>query len=399
VIVNKTYLVTRNARDKVQVVITELEQLGNDFVIRRTTGQYQGVLTSQPELKISVGKAKRSVLQQAELEYNSILNKYQDKGYKKLDSLTNKKFDELTPSEIDALVPTLKMDANGNLKPMLAKSSTQCQNSVLDKVMYCSKKLNGVRCMMKWSPELNKVITISRGGKDYNASTTHLTAEVSDFLKKNPTYILDGELYHFGHYLQELSGIARLDHWEDRCNILQYWIYDIADGEKIFKNESKKKIEDRLTILEEMQVLFANNPKIHILEHIRTESWDAIQKLHDRWVKEGFEGLVARKPDKVYEFGKRSSTMIKVKQYQEEEFEIIDYSEKLREEDFCFIMQTKDGKVFEAKPIGDRQIKADYINNIDNIIGRMGTVKFFELSKDGIPQQPIFQAVRMPEDM
>jgi hypothetical protein len=399
VIVNKTYLVTRNARDKVQVVITELEQLGNDFVIRRITGQYQGVLTSQPELKISIGKAKRSVLQQAELEYNSILNKYQDKGYKKLDSLTNKKFEELTPSEIDTLVPTLKMDANGNLKPMLAKSSTQCQNSVLDKVMYCSKKLNGVRCMMKWSPELNKVITISRGGKDYNASTTHLTAEVSDFLKKNPTYILDGELYHFGHYLQELSGIARLDHWEDRCNILQYWIYDIADGEKIFKNESKKKIEDRLTILEEMQVLFANNPKIHILEHIRTESWDAIQKLHDRWVKEGFEGLVARKPDKVYEFGKRSSTMIKVKQYQEEEFEIIDYSEKLREEDFCFIMQTKDGKVFEAKPIGDRQIKADYINNIDNIIGRMGTVKFFELSKDGIPQQPIFQAVRMPEDM
>jgi ATP-dependent DNA ligase len=286
-----------------------------------------------------------------------------------------------------------------NLKPMLAKSSTQCQNSVLDKVMYCSKKLNGVRCMMKWSPELNKVITISRGGKDYNASTTHLTAEVSDFLKKNPTYILDGELYHFGHYLQELSGIARLDHWEDRCNILQYWIYDIADGEKIFKNESKKKIEDRLTILEEMQILFANNPKIHILEHVRTEGWDTVQKLHDRWVKEGFEGLVARKPDKVYEFGKRSSTMIKVKQYQEEEFEIIDYSEKLREEDFCFIMQTKDGKVFEAKPIGDRQIKADYINNIDNIIGRMGTVKFFELSKDGIPQQPIFQAIRMPEDM
>jgi hypothetical protein len=113
VIVNKTYLVTRNARDKVQVVITELEQLGNDFVIRRTTGQYQGILTSQPELKISIGKAKRSVLQQAELEYNSILNKYQDKGYKKLDSLTNKKFEELTPSEIDALVPTLKMDANG----------------------------------------------------------------------------------------------------------------------------------------------------------------------------------------------------------------------------------------------------------------------------------------------
>jgi hypothetical protein len=30
-----------------------------------------------------------------------------------------------------------------NLKPMLAKSSDKCQNSVLDKPMWCSRKLNG----------------------------------------------------------------------------------------------------------------------------------------------------------------------------------------------------------------------------------------------------------------
>lgn len=398
--INKTYLVTRNARDKIQVVITELEQSGNTFIINRITGQYQGALTEQPKVTITSGKAKRSVLQQAELEYNSILSKYQDKGYKKLDSLTHKKFNELTLEEINLIVPTLKEDANGNLKPMLAKSSTQCQNSVLDKVLYCSRKLNGVRCMMKWDPNLNKVVTVSRGGKNYNASTIHLTKEVTKFLSEHPAYILDGELYHFGHFLQELSGIARLDHWEERCNILEYWIYDIADGTKIFKSESTKMVDDRFTILEDLRLnVFKNNSHIKILEHIRTEGWDNIKKLHDKWVNEGFEGLVARKPDKVYEFGKRSSTMIKVKEYKEEEFEIIDYSEKLREEDFCFIMQTKDGKVFEAKPIGDRELKADYIKNIDNIIGHMGTIKFFELSKDNIPQQPIFQAVRYTEDL
>jgi ATP-dependent DNA ligase len=383
--INKLYLVTRNARDKVQVVITELEQNGNTFVIKRTTGQYQGKMTDQPELTIERGKAKRSVLQQAESEYNSIVNKYLDKGYKKLDSLTTKKFEEISSLEMDTLVPTIKSDTNGNLKPMLAKSSNNCQNSVLNKLMYCSRKLNGVRCMVKWSGD--GVVTISRGGKNYDVAATKITAELYNYLKENPEIILDGELYHHGTYLQVISGIARLETWEDRCDILEYWIYDIASGSMVF--------EKRLEILDELRDTFEGNPKIKVLEHIPTESWEEIQRLHDKWVSEGFEGLVARKPDKVYEFGKRGSTMIKVKQYQDAEFLIVDYQDGLREEDFCFICQTDDGKLFSAKPVGTREMKAEYISNIDDIIGKKGVVKYFEISKDGIPQQPVFQAVRI----
>ena len=82
----------------------------------------------------------------------------------------------------------------------------------------------------------------------------------------------------------------------------------------------------------------------------------------------------------------------------DDEFEIIDYSEKLRDEDFCFICQTKEGIVFEAKPVGSREIKAEYLANMDDIIGRKGTVKYFELSKEGVPLQPVFQAVRYDLD-
>lgn len=142
-IVSQIYLVTRNARDKVQIVIAELEQNGNSFVIKRTTGQYQGKMLSQPELVIEKGKAKRSVLQQAELEFNSIISKYLDKGYKKLSALTSKKFEDIIASDMDSLVPTIKSDSSGNFKPMLAKQSDKCQNSVLNKPMWCSRKLNG----------------------------------------------------------------------------------------------------------------------------------------------------------------------------------------------------------------------------------------------------------------
>lgn len=384
IIINETVLLSRNARDKVQVAITKLIQQSNSFIIQRSTGQYQGKMTEQPELVIERGKAKRSVIQQAELEYNSIINKYLDKGYKKLSSLTKKEYNDLTLEEINEIVPTIKSDTSGNHKPMLAKDYNKVQTSVLNKRMFLSKKLNGVRCMMKLKD--NEVVTVSRGGKNYDVSTSHITPEIYEYLKDHPDLVLDGELYRHGYYLQELSGVARLETWSDRCFLLQYWIYDIADGNMNF--------EDRIEILEDLKDYFEDSEYVYVLEHVETESWEQIQKLHDKWVKEGYEGAVARKPDKPYEFGKRGSTMIKVKAYMEEEFEIIDYAEKLRDEDFCFILQTKDGKQFEAKPIGTREIKADYIKNIDDIIGKMGTVKFFEWSKDKTPLQPVFQAVR-----
>lgn len=111
--INGIHLVTRNARDKVQVVVTELHSEDGIYTIKRITGQYQGKMTEQPELIIERGKAKRTPFQQAELEFNSIVNKYIDKGYKKLISLTNKKFDELSPEEMNNLVPTIKSDGNG----------------------------------------------------------------------------------------------------------------------------------------------------------------------------------------------------------------------------------------------------------------------------------------------
>lgn len=392
VLITEIILVTRNARDKIQVAIATLSQEGNSFIINRSTGQYQGKMSTQPEIVIERGKAKRSVIQQAELEFNSIVNKYMDKGYKKLNSLTQKKFNEISTSEMDELVPTIKSDQNGALKPMLAKSSNDCQNSVLNKPMLCSRKLNGVRMMCKYNAEEDRIITISRGGKNYDAATEHIYDELREIFKLYPDITLDGELYHHGHYLQEISGIARLQDWEPRCKLLQYWIYDIADGDMIFT--------DRQAILEDIDI---NTEElefeyINILEHVSTESWNDIQKLHDKWVNEGFEGLVARKPDKTYQYGKRGSDMIKVKMYQDEEFEIIDYQDGLREEDFCFVCQTDDGKPFAAKPIGDRELKAEYIRNIDSIIGLKGTVKFFEWSKEGIPLQPVFQNVRYKED-
>lgn len=384
VVLQDIYLVARNARDKVQQVQAKLSQEGNTFFIERITGQYLGVQTKQPVLTIDKGKAKRSILEQAELQFKSIINKYLDKGYKKISDLTKTSFYDISESEMNTLVPSVKTDASGFLKPMLAKDSNKCQTSILNKRLLCSRKLNGVRCLIQKGEE--EIHAISRGGKEYQVPTTLIRKELEEFFENHPAVILDGELYRHGHHLQELSGIARLKDWEDRCETLEYWIYDVADSTKTF--------EERLEILKELEELFSDSIKIKVLEHVETNSFKEIQELHNKWVSEGYEGLVARKPTSTYQFGKRGSDMIKVKEYMEQEFKIIDYKDGLRDEDFCFILETEDNKPFAAKPIGNRELKDQYMNDIDNIIGKFGTVKFFEWSKDGVPQQPIFQVVR-----
>lgn len=378
-------LFARNARDKIQQVEASLSQDGGEFIIKRITGQYQGKLTEQPELIITEGKAKRTPLEQAEQEYNSIVNRYLNRGYKELESLTSKKFDDITPNELDTLVPSVKSDASGFLKPMLAKDSNKVQTSVLNKPFLCSRKLDGVRAMFQLNDD-GEIVAISRGGTDYNIPTTLIRDELKEYFKNNPEIILDGELYHHGYHLQEISGIARLKSWEDRCKILEYHIYDIGS--------SDLKFSERLTILNQLKEEFKNFNKVKVLDHIETNSYLEMKKLHDLWVSEGYEGLVARKPNSKYGFGKRGSDMIKVKVYKEAEFEIIDYKDGLRDEDFVFVCQTEDGKSFEAKPMGDRELKAQYIEDIDKIIGKMGTVKFFDWSKDGIPMQTVFKTIR-----
>ena len=60
----------------------------------------------------------------------------------------------------------------------------------------------------------------------------------------------------------------------------------------------------------------------------------------------------------------------------------------------CFVLKTKEGDTFKAKPIGDRSVKEEYIKNIEDIIGRKGDVKYFNITPDGIPNLPVFLAVR-----
>lgn len=394
------YLISKDSKGKIRVVNIsyDWDKDLNGYVIRRFTSQYGGKITTQPIILVDkgkgIGKARRTVSEQAKLEYDSRVNKYMDKGYKKLP----KSIDLYTKEELDALLPEETTDSEGNLKPMLAKDFHDVATSVLEKQWwYASRKIDGVRCLMFVKD--GEIHTSSRGGKNYDNSTYHITCnpKLKKFMLDNPTLILDGELYIHGYSLQTLSGLARLKKETDKCDELQYYIYDVVDTNKTF--------EERLEILDhikdELQLDFDPNKtfedgdlQIQMVPHVKVEGWVQIKKTHDSYVKEGFEGAVIRRPDKKYGVNKRTNDMVKVKEYQDGEFKIIGFSEGLRPEDMVFVCVTEDGKEFEAKPVGPRELKHEYLERIDKIIGKMATVKYFSFSDGGTPTQPVLKCIR-----
>lgn len=394
-------LVTKDNKGKTRVVEIsyEWDDAQHGFVIRRKTYQYGGKVTVQPEIWIYKGKVKRTVSEQARLEYNSHLKKYTDKGYKLLPSSIKINNAVAVEAFVEEHLGNGVTDSNGFKKHMLAKQADKVATSVFDKIKYWygSRKIDGVRCSFYWKD--GEVRTASRGGGDYDASTSFMrhNPKLIQFFEEHPDIVLDGELYKHGKSLQQISGAARLEKDTAGMDWLEYYIYDVMDSTKTF--------EERLDILHDItdELNLGFNPerewddgelKFQIVPQETVVGWANIQKLHDKYVGEGFEGIVIRDPSKVYNFGGRTNAMIKVKMYKDAEFEIVGYSEGLRPEDMVFVCKTKEGKEFEAKPMGPRELKWEYLDRMDEIIGKMATVKYFYLSDEGCPLQPALKCIR-----
>ena len=388
-----TTLITRDSKGKIRVVEVSYEATSSGYVIHRTTYQYRGKQTEQPDIEITKGKAKRTLLEQVELEYASHLKKYQDKGYK----LIPGNISQYKEEDLNKILPEHTTDANGFKKHMLAKQSEKVATSTFDKLKYwwASRKIDGTRCSFYWDGF--QIKTASRGGGDYDMAVRQMIQhpKLIEFFQKHPDYVLDGELYKHGKSLQQISGAVRKE--KESTPWLEYYIYDVMIPDMIF--------EERLKVLneikEELELDFQperewneNELKFQMVPHEKVTGWNAIKKLHDVYVEEGWEGCVIRDPNKAYKFGGRGSEMIKVKMYQDAEFEITGLSEGLREEDMCFTLVTDDGIEFKAKPMGSRELKQQYREDLDNLIGKMATVKFFYLSDEGTPLQPVLKCIR-----
>ena len=400
----QTFLLSKSSNGKfrfAEVVCTESWcEPEHGYIIQRSYGQVGGKTTLSPKIIVDRTKQNRNWKEQYTLQFNSEVKKFLDKGYIKVPSDPNTYSEE----KCIELFGEVKTNQYGVIKPQLAKQADKVTNKkIFDKEWLISRKLDGVKALFYWDGK--EVHTASRGGEHYDVATTHLreNPQLVEFFKANPTIILDGELFKRFKTLQQISGAARMEKNAYDCDWLEYWVYDCYDtaNPDIIAEDRWKFLVGNFAQANNIPIYSVvlddyTEASIKLLFHEYVSGWDNMNKLHDQWVAEGFEGAVITDPNKPYKPGSRCNNLIKIKHYQSEDFKVIGYKLGLRgSEDMTFTCELEDGRTFEAMPCGNRATKAEYVKNFDNKYrGHKAECTFFNYSDDGIPTQPKLRIFR-----
>jgi hypothetical protein len=121
-----------------------------------------------------------------------------------------------------------------------------------------------------------------------------------------------------------------------------------------------------------------------------------VPMIHKKHIEEGHEGTMIRDKDSVYEVGQRSNYLLKFKDFQTEEYEIIgaNTGQGRDANAVVWICKTKDGQQFTARPEGTIAQRENDYKNHEKFIGKMLTVRFQNLTALGVPRFPVGVTVR-----
>ena len=266
-----------------------------------------------------------------------------------------------------------------------------------DKVTYpvdVQPKLDGVRCMAFW--EGDSVRLMSRGGKKWECSE-HIEKQLEGILPKG--WVLDGELYLHGETFQGITKLVKKLRTES-VNI-EYHVYDVPRTEKDNKGEWD---EHRMEALTKFRDLSIDCKSVKVVDTYQADSEDEVYQLQSEFLENGYEGAIVREFEGIYRFGYRSNSLLKVKNFMDEEYKIVDFTTGVGRFDGCiiWICETANGAKFKVVPQGtmeERQETYYNANQTDYGIGELLKVKYFELTDDGIPRFPVGLGIRLTEDM
>jgi DNA ligase-1 len=133
---------------------------------------------------------------------------------------------------------------------------------------------------------------------------------------------------------------------------------------------------------------------------VRTEKVAVLadfRRLFAEFVEAGYEGIMLRNAAGIYCANYRSNDLQKYKEFMEEEYRIIDFTQGEGRDAgaVIWVCETADGKVFTVRPRGSLNQRRDWFNDGDSYIGKNLTVIYQELTEDGKPRFPVGKALRV----
>jgi DNA ligase-1 len=269
--------------------------------------------------------------------------------------------------------------------------------------VFSQPKLDGIRCIAM------REGLFTRTGKEITA-VPHIHEALKPLFEKYPNAVLDGELYNHD-YKNDFNKIIHLvrkqnlteEHLEESEAMIEYHIYDapVIGKDNPFRKggcyTEKDLFSDRTSVLDAQ---FANlgldtgNPLV-IVETTEVNSREHLDELYEGYVGQGYEGQMIRL-DGPYE-NKRSPKLLKRKDFVDEEYTILGYEEGKGNRAGTvkhFKFKNKDGRGFNSNVKGTFEYLTELLEKADELIGKEATIKYFNLTPDGVPRFPYVIAIR-----
>ena len=250
---------------------------------------------------------------------------------------------------------------------MLAKTANL---SNLKYPVYLQPKLDGMRALYKdgeLKSRKNRVID----------TVNHVVMDLEN------GYMLDGELYAHGKSFQDNMKLIKKT--RDDTVLVQYHVYDMPDDSLTFlaRYNKLKKLLDR-------------KRNISLVPMFKVTSEDELLSRHIVFLEEGYEGTMIRTDDSTYEFNKRSNSLLKLKDFIDETYKIIDVipSDRLPEHGVV-VCQMINGNTFKCGMKLSHEDRIDILINKKEVIGKTAEVRFFEYTDGGLPRFPVYHGWRL----
>ena len=274
-----------------------------------------------------------------------------------------------------------------DIKAMLAHKYNEDK---ADYPAFIQPKLDGVRCLFTAKG------AVSRANNQF-MNVQHIEQALKPFFAKNPTAILDGELYNHGlkdDFEKIISLVKKRKPTDaDRAEakeLVQYHMYDVVSM------TIATYVDRNLFLLAEPS--FRNSSILEVTSTRLATDFDDAQRFHAKNLKLGYEGSIYRTPSGKYK-GTRSWDLMKFKDFHDAEATIIGYEiGKGKREGTLgkFIMQDYEGNKFGCPPGKGYNYKdlANMLENIHDYIGQYATFTYFERTKAGSYRHPHYKAIR-----
>ncbi|WYV99152.1 ATP-dependent DNA ligase [Pseudomonas phage vB_PpuM-Amme-3] len=372
--------------------------LGDHSELIISHGQEGGKLTTGKPDVFKAGNQGRTHYEQAVFEAQARIKKQLDKNYRE------------TKEELTDL-PVLAMLSKDHTKDGKAET--------VEKGVYTSDKLDGVRCLAKCTE--SGVVLESRTGQPYDVP--HIVAELSQFMK--PGDILDGELYVHGPSLQEITSAVKRTDSEQKWGKAEaaYMKYaERSDCTQVKCDELAEKLSDAKRVHDIRQslefhvfdIVELDEPFEVRLYHLREYSVenfmpggcivavkyryaDSIEELNKQLkdcIDRGFEGIMYRTQDGLYESGKRSAGLWKYKLFFDEEFKIIGVGVDKQGYAVFELLNNVNAEEFNCV-LGDYNWRTEAVKQKELYIGKWMTVQYQSRYKGTLlPQFPTGKLIR-----